>query len=301
MEGKGTALALGAMGVTVILALSLIYIAWKRTDIHDHVLGAVLGIILLAAVLAMVFLFFAMPDNRRPVVFFLTFFVLLTLPGNVFMHARAYTSFSLNAYDLDKPGMPSPLLFLLPYIVVMALVFIRLVSWSMTFNPEPGSHPITLRDLRQRLQTINDGAQFPFTVTPGKRPDEIIVDWKYADAAWLDLLRLHKITELTRLTIRLDESDHTARVREMQSQFGASVGAGGAGLSFNMQWGAVTFYQMKQETLYGIQIENGRPVAKLSYRYGFDIREMRDPLLKLITSNGWTFRCVTLPIKWLTG
>ncbi|MFC4299775.1 hypothetical protein ACFO0J_17170 [Castellaniella hirudinis] len=301
MEGKGTALALGAMGITVILALSLITIAWKRTDIHDHMLGAVLGIILLGAALAGVFLFFTLPDNRRPVVFFLTFFVLLTLPGNVFMHARAYTSFSLNAYDLDAPGMPSPLLFLLPYIAVMALVFIRLSSWSMTFDPEPGSPPIPLQDLRQRLQTLNDGAQFPFTITPGKRPDEIIVDWKYADAAWLDLLRLHKITELTRLTIRLDESDHTARVREMQSQFGASAGVGGAGMSFYMQWGAITFYQTQRETLYGIQIENGRPVPKLSYSYTFDIREMRDPLLKLITANGWTFRCVTLPVKWLTG
>lgn len=301
MEGKGTALALGVMGITVILALSLIYIAWKRTDIHDHMLGAVLGIILLAAVLAMVFLFFVLPDNRRPVVFFLAFFVLLTLPGSVFLHARAYTGFSLNAYDFDRPDMPSPLLFLLPYIVVLALVFIRLVSWSMTFDPEPGARPIALQDLRQRLQTLNDGAEFPFIVTPGKRPDEIIVDWKYADATWLDLLRLHKITELTRLTIRLDESDHTARVRETQSRFNASAGAGGLSLSFYKQWGAVTFYETQRETVYGIQIADGRPVAKLSYSYAFDIREMRDPLLKLITANGWTFRCVTLPFKWLTG
>ncbi|MHA3902109.1 hypothetical protein ACTPOE_00660 [Castellaniella sp. WN] len=301
MEGKGTDLALIVMGITAVVALSLIHIAWKRTDIHDHMLGAVLGIILLAAVLAMVFLFFALPENRRPVVFFLTFFVLLTLPGNVFLHARAYTSFSLNAYDLDAPGMPSPLLFLLPYITVMALVFIRLASWSMTFDPAPGSTAISAQDLRQRLLILNDGAEFPFTVTPGKRADEIIVDWKYADAAWLDLLRAHKISELTRLTIRLDESDHTARVREMSYQFSASGGAGGAGLSFKMQWGAITFYETLKETVYGIQIENGRPVAKLSYTYGFDIREMRDPLLKLITGNGWTFRCVTLPVKWLTG
>ncbi len=100
----------------------LIHIAWKHTDIHDHMLGAVLGIILLAAVLAMVFLFFALPGNRRPIVFFLVFFILITLPGSVFLFARAYTGFSLNAYDLDWLGMPSPLLFLLPYIVLMALV-----------------------------------------------------------------------------------------------------------------------------------------------------------------------------------
>ncbi len=301
MEGKGTGLALIFMGSTVVVALVLIHIAWKRTDIHDHMLGAVLGIILLAAVLAMVFLFFVMPDNRRPVVFFLAFFILITLPSVVFILARAYTSFSLNAYDLDAPGMPSPLLFLLPYIALVALIFIRLASWSMTYEPDPGSRPISMQELRQRLQTINDGAEFPFTVTPGKRADEVIVDWKYADAVWLDLLRLHKISSLTRITIRLDESDHTARVREQQSQFNASAGAGGLSLSFTGQWGAITFYQTTKETIYGIQIEQGRPVAKLSYSYGFDIREMRDPLLKLITANGWTFRSVTLPFKWLTG
>lgn len=301
MEGKGTGPALGIMGITIVLALMLIHIAWKRTDIHDHMLGAVLGIVLLAAVLAMVFLFFGLRGNRRPIVFFLTFFILLTLPGTVFLFARAYTGFRLNTYDLDAPGMPSPLLFLLPYIALAALAFIRLTSWSMTFEPAPGSSAISMQDLRQRLQAINDGAEFPFTVTSGKRPDEVIIDWKYADAVWLDLLRVHKISALTRLTIRLDETDHTARVRETQSQFNASAGTGGLGLSFYQQWGAITFYEARQETLYGIQIENGRPVAKLSYTYRFDIREMRDPLLKLITENGWTFKCVTLPLKWLTG
>lgn len=301
MESKGTGLALGAMGIAVIVALMLIYIAWKRTDIHDHMLGAVLGALLLVAVIAGLALFVVLPGNRRPTVFLVTFFGLIMLPGIVFLFARAYTGFHLNAYDLDAPGMPSPLPYLLLYLVLVAWIFIRLVSWSMTFEPAPGSRAINARDLQQRLMVMNDGAEFPFTVTHGKRADELIVDWKYADAAWFDLLRLHQITSLTRLTIRLDETDHTARVREYQSQFDVSAGAGGLSLSFNAQWGAVTFYQTSKETVYGIQIENGRPVAKLSYTYEFSIREMRDPLLKLITANGWTFKCVPLPLKWLTG
>ncbi|OWT56191.1 hypothetical protein [Candidimonas nitroreducens] len=301
MEGKGTGPALAAMGVTTALALLLIYIAWKRPDLHDHMLGAVLGGILLVAVLAGVILFFVLPDNRRPTAFFLTFFVTLTLPGSVFLIARAYSGLRLNSYDLDAPGMPSPLLFLLPYIVVMALLFLRMVSWSMTFEPAPGSHAISAQDLRQRMLVMNSGAEFPFTVSPGKRADEVIVDWKYADAAWLDLMRIHKISSLSRITIRFDETDHTARVHEQEIQFNASGGLDGLNLSFNMKWGAVTFYEHHKETVYGIQIEHGRPVAKLSYSYEFDIREMRDPLLKLTTENGWRFKCVPLFVKWLTG
>ena len=300
MASKGTSLALGTMGLTAVLALLLLYIAWKRTDIHDHMLGAVLGIILLAAVLATIFLFFALPDNRRPVVFFLVFFVLLTLPGSAFLIARAYTGLHLNAYDLDAPGMPSPPLYLLPYIVLVALIFIRLVSWAMTFEPVPGVQAIQAQDLRMRLLEMNNDA-FPFSVTPGKRADELIVNWKYADAVWFDLMRLHKISSLSRFIIRLDETDHTARVREFESQFEASAGLGGVSLSQDTKWGAITFYEYQKESVYGIQIRQGRPVPVFSYTYHFDIREMRDPLLKLITETGWTFRSVTLPFKWLTG
>lgn len=301
MGDKGTGLALGAMGIAGAMALLLFYIAWKRTDIHDHMLGAVLGVILAMAVLFMLFLFFVYPGNRRPVVFFLVFIGLIVLPGSAFLIARAFTGLRVNLYDLDAPGAPSPLLFLLPYILLVAWVFIRLATWSMSFDPAPGSTPVSAADLRQRLLVMNDGAEFPFTVTARKRPDELIMSWKYADAAWFDLMRLHKISSLAAFVIRLDETDHTVRVREHQTQFDASAGLTGLSLSFNAQWGAITFYEHRSETVYGVQIEQGRPVAKLSYSYQFDIREMRDPLQRLATENGWTFKNVTLFAKWLTG
>lgn len=301
MEGKGTDLALATISATTALALLLIYIAWKRPDIHDHMLGAVLGAILLMTVLFAVALFFTLPGNRRPVVFFLVFFILVTLPGSAFLIARAYTGLRINAYDLDAMGIRPVLIYLLPYLLLVALIFIRLVSWSMTFEPVSGARAISAQELRQRLLMMNDGAEFPFSVTPGKRADEVIVDWKYADATWVDLMRVHKISSLSRFIIRFDETDHTARVREQQIQFNASAGLGGLSLSGDMKWGAITFYEYRRETLYGIQIEHGRPVAKLSYSYEFDIREMRDPLLKLTTENGWRFKCVPLTAKWLTG
>lgn len=33
---------------------------------------------------------------------------------------------------------------------------------------------------------------------PGKRGDELIMDWKYADATWFDLMRVHRISSLSR-------------------------------------------------------------------------------------------------------
>ena len=296
MGGKGTSLALGMMGFYTVVALLLFYIAWKYTDIHDHMLAAILGVLLLAVVLATLLFFFLMPENRRPLVFFLVFIGLILLPGIAFMVWQAVTGLRIG---LGGPNEPPPL-YLFPYLLLVAWVFIRMATWSMTFEPETGVAVVSEAALRQRMLALNE-AQFPFTVKPGKRDDELIMEWKYADATWLGLMSVHKLSSLSRFIIRLDEADHTVRVRESSYQFGASGGMGGAGLSFNMQWGAISFYEVQRETVYGIQIENGRPVAKLSYSYRFDIKEMREPLLKLTLANGWTFKSVTVAAKWLTG
>lgn len=173
MDGKGTGLALAVMGATAALALLLIHIAWKRTDIHDHMLGAVLGIIQLGAVLAMALLFLAQPGNRRPSVFFLVFFLLLTLPGSGFLLARAHGGLRMELYQLDAPGMPPTLPYLLPCLVLVGLIFMRLVSWSMTFEPVPGARTVSAQELRQRLLILNDGAAGPCVPRPPRRPVRI--------------------------------------------------------------------------------------------------------------------------------
>lgn len=297
VAGRGTELALALMALEVIVALLLFYVAWARTDIQDHMLGAVLGIVLLVATLIMQIFFFKYPDDRRPIVFFLTIIALFMMPGIALMLVQAATGIRV---DLNGPNSPSPLI-LLPYIIVVALIFFRMVAWAMTFEPAPGSRPVGSEHLRQQILAMRDMPELPFDIKPGKRADELIVDWKYADATWLDLMRIHRISSLARLVLRLDETSHTVRVREYQSQFDASAGLGGLALAFKGQWGAVSFYDFKRETVFGVQIENGRPVAKLSYSYHFDINEMRDPLRRLANQNGWTYKSVPLFVKWLTG
>lgn len=296
MGDRGTDLAVGLMGLEAVVALLLFYIAGTRTDIQDHMLGAVLGALLLVTVLIMQVVFFKYPNNRLPIVFFLVFIGLVLLPGIAYIIAQAVSGFRM---ALDGPNAPSPLI-LLPYMVLVAVVFVRMVTWAMTFAPAPGSGPVSMESLRQRILVMSDRPEFPFAIKPGKRDDELIMDWKYADAAWLDLMRMHRISYLTRLVVRFDETDHTARVREYQSQFDASGGPAGLSLAFKAVWG-IYFYDFKYETVFGLQIEDGHPVAKLHYTYHYDINEMREPLQRLVVENGWTYKGVLLFAKWLTG
>ncbi|NYT77124.1 hypothetical protein H0A71_08990 [Alcaligenaceae bacterium] len=71
-------------------------------------------------------------------------------------------------------------------------------------------------------------------------------------------------------------------------------------LQFRAQWG-IDFYNFRHETVYGVQVENGLPVPRLSYTYKFNINEMREPLQKLVVENGWTYKGVVVFAKWLTG
>jgi hypothetical protein len=70
----------------------------------------------------------------------------------------------------------------------------------------------------------------PFTVRPGDRPDEVIAEWRYADATWLDQMRAHHMAQLVRYRLRIDEADRTVRVTEYRAAFDASAGIGGLDL-----------------------------------------------------------------------
>ena len=295
MGDRGTGWAITLLFLQAVLVFTLVGIAWLRPGLQRHEFGIVVAIILAVEGLIMLSMFFTM-DNRRPIVFAMIHFDLILLPGIAFMIAQAFFGLKM---DIDGPDAPSPW-YLVPYALFIAIIFFRLSTWALTFTPEPDQIPASPITLRQNLLSLNSAPDIPFMVKPGNRPDELIMDWKYADATWLGLMRVHRLSYLTRFVIRLSESDHTARVREFQSQFDASGGSSGGNLSFKAQWG-ITFYEYRRETVFGLQIENGHPVPKISYTYQFNIDEMRDPLQKIVVQNGWTFKAVLLFAPWLTG
>lgn len=68
----------------------------------------------------------------------------------------------------------------------------------------------------------------------------------------------------------------------------------------------IAFFQLERERVFGVQLdERGRPTANLSYEYRFDARELKAPLIELVTAAGWTWRPTLLEgpawLRWMTG
>lgn len=194
---------------------------------------------------------------------------------------------------------PAPALPLLPllagvlaYTVFVAWTFLRLSAWAATHAPAPDIPVLPASALRQRLLQLA-GEDLPFTLKPGERPDELIAEWRHADATWLDLMRAHRLRRLLRFRLRLDEARAEVRVREFHASFDASAGHGGAGLRYQASWG-ISFFERHTEGVLGLQMHNGRPTRDPACVWRFDIEEMRRPLVALVTDAGWRWRPVML-------
>jgi len=102
-------------------------------------------------------------------------------------------------------------------------IFGRVASWAGSEPAVPGVPPIAKEVLISRLLALNQ-QDIPFAVSRGSRANELVIDWRYADAKWLDLMRLHGMSKGYRLVLRFDEGAHNARAQDRYASFDWSAG-----------------------------------------------------------------------------
>lgn len=184
------------------------------------------------------------------------------------------------------------------YGIFVVWVFFRMATWAASYAAPPGIPVQSEVALRQRLLQLAR-EDLPFTVRAGETPQELIAEWRYADATWVDLMRARHVSRLVRYRLRLDEDTAQVYVREFQAAFDASAGAGGADLSYRAVWG-ITFFDKQVEGVLGLQIRDGKPTRDLAHVWRFDIDEMRTPLVQAINEAGWGWRHVLIDLPFLT-
>lgn len=133
---------------------------------------------------------------------------------------------------------------------------------------------------------------------------EFEVNWRYADARWFDLMRVHQMTRIERLVLNFDAASHTVRVSEYWSRFDASAGMGDVRLEWKMNTG-IQFFAFEHTRVFGAQLgSDGRPTGEWSKAYTFDLQALKDPIIKTVTLAGWRWQPVVwnapASLRWLT-
>jgi hypothetical protein len=171
-------------------------------------------------------------------------------------------------------------------------IFGRVATWVSAVPAVPGVEPVAVETLMQRLLGIND-QNVPYTISRGTHANEIVVDWRYADATWLDLMRVHGMKKGYRLVFRFDEGAHNVRAQDRYASFDWSAGRGPDLLSLDWKvWLGITFYEYQHERVFGLQFKDGKPTFDLSYAYTFNLNELKQPMIEIIRHAGWNFRPV---------
>ncbi len=180
-------------------------------------------------------------------------------------------------------------------------IFGRVAAWVAQVPAVAGVPPVAANVLMSRLLALNE-QNIPFAISRGKRDNEIVVDWRYADAKWLDLMRLQGMSKGYRLVLRLDEGARNVRAQDRYASFDWSAGRGPN--LFSLKWNAslgITFFEYRHERVYGLQFKDGKPTFDLSYAYTFDLDELKQPIIEIVRHSGWNFRPVITFLRPIGG
>lgn len=148
--------------------------------------------------------------------------------------------------------------------------------------------------LRDRLLALNQQS-IPVEVVASPKNDGVFeITWRYGDASWFDLMRAHKMRRTHKLVLALDEPGHTARVLEYWSAFDASARANDLHLNWTAARG-MQFFEFEHRRVFGVQLdESGKPTGELSKAYTFNLQELKQPIIEVVTASGWTWQ----PVMW---
>lgn len=189
------------------------------------------------------------------------------------------------------------------YLFLVALYFFKGSSWAASVPARPGAAPLRASELSARLEEFNR-LDVPFRVERGRDEREWLVTWRYADGRWMDLARLRGVRRVFRIRLNLDEQRRVVRATDYVARSDWSVGRGGADFEWKSGLG-IQFFQAEYGRVLGIQMDSqGRPTPELSYTYRFDLREMKGPVVAVVTAAGWDWRPVAWNgpkwLRWLT-
>jgi hypothetical protein len=191
-------------------------------------------------------------------------------------------------------------IFILVYTAIQFPIWNRVASWAAAVRPKAGIQAVSEPELRQRLLAINT-VDVPFRVVE-KKGKKLDVVWRLADAKWVGLMTANKVNRVEIMRLRLSDHDKSCRAVEISKAIKAS--ADGTTLQFAFSFSffrGIVFGQWEYEKQFGLIFRDGGLTFDTAYGYKFSLSELKNPVVNIIVSSGWSFKPVMFFSKILGG
>ncbi|MCA1735478.1 MAG: hypothetical protein LC739_05000 [Actinobacteria bacterium] len=152
-------------------------------------------------------------------------------------------------------------------------------------QPVEGTPAVSKAELMERLLALGH-EQVPFTVGVGEGAD-LEAQWKIVDAAWYEVFAKAGLEKVHKIHLRLDKSEH--EVLALEESWEVSWRAGVPALTLSVEaFQGRTFGSKEFGRAYAFTGVNPLQFGE-AYNYRFDVSEMKDPIIEVVTQSGWKF------------
>lgn len=156
-------------------------------------------------------------------------------------------------------------------------------------RPASGVAPVSKDELTKRIMALG-GEKVPFKLT-GSDETDILVELKVVDAEWYEIFAKAGLEKTYRVYLLLSQSENEVRALEQIGE--VSWKAGVPKISFSKSsFQGRTLVQKEFGTAYAFKEAKPSSFGKV-YEYSFDVNDVKDPLIDVITKSGWSYVPVT--------
>jgi len=174
------------------------------------------------------------------------------------------------------------------------LIFPRMGSWAATVEPRSRAR-LPSEELRKRLLSLNDEKLPSGVLQDPKDPNRIVASWKIVDEKWIELFAARGLRMQYELRMKLVEGEGVVKAQDNFRKLEYIGGVGGKGVKLGSRFPffrGISLFQYERGLQYGVIYKDGKLKIDYAYKYTFDMAEIKNPVIEIITGSGWEFRPV---------
>lgn len=231
--------------------------------------------------------------GRRIAFLFIYAFASMTFPVVLLWAMNEYSGHALTFWV--ENNLAVAVLGWLAYGLAQILLILPMMgSWAAAVEPRSKVR-LPSEELRKRLLSLNDD-KLPFSVVQdSKDPNRIVASWKIADEKWIELFAARGLRKQYELRMKLVEGEGVVKAQDNFRKFEYVDGVSGKGIKLGSRssfFKGISLFQYARGLQYGVIYKDGKLKIDYAYNYTFNMAELKNPIIEIITGSGWEFRPV---------